>query len=83
MFKKRNSTQNFKLMKKITLISALLFISTFMFAQQTARVQIIHNSADLAADTVDVWLNDQLLIDNFASVHINGRIPAVSIRPLL
>ncbi|MBK6967141.1 MAG: DUF4397 domain-containing protein [Bacteroidales bacterium] len=32
----------------------------------TARVQVIHNSADAAAAQVDVWLNDQLLIDNFA-----------------
>lgn len=32
----------------------------------TARVQVIHNSADAAASTVDVWLNDALLIDNFA-----------------
>ncbi|MBL7904246.1 MAG: DUF4397 domain-containing protein [Bacteroidales bacterium] len=31
-----------------------------------ARVQVIHNSADLAASVVDVWLNDQLLLDNFA-----------------
>ncbi len=34
--------------------------------QPTARVQVIHNSADRAAQLVDVWLNDQLLIDNFA-----------------
>jgi hypothetical protein len=32
----------------------------------SARVQVIHNSADLAASTVDVYLNDSLLIDNFA-----------------
>ena len=32
----------------------------------TARVQVIHNSADAAASTVDVWLNDALLIDDFA-----------------
>ena len=32
----------------------------------TARVQVIHNSADMAAETVDVWLNDALLIDDFA-----------------
>jgi hypothetical protein len=31
----------------------------------TARVQVIHNCPDLAADTVDVWLNDALLLDNF------------------
>lgn len=32
----------------------------------TARVQVIHNAADLAAATVDVWLNNSLLLDNFA-----------------
>ncbi|MGB3618138.1 MAG: DUF4397 domain-containing protein [Catalinimonas sp.] len=31
-----------------------------------ARVQVIHNAADVAADTVDVYLNDGLLLDNFA-----------------
>lgn len=31
----------------------------------TSRVQVIHNSADEAAEVVDVWLNDQLLIDDF------------------
>ena len=30
-----------------------------------ARVQVIHNSADAAAEVVDVWLNDELLLDNF------------------
>ncbi len=32
----------------------------------TARVQVIHNSADVAAAEVDVWLNNTLLLDNFA-----------------
>jgi len=32
----------------------------------TARVQVIHNSADEAAATVDVYLNDAPLLDNFA-----------------
>ncbi|MCF8228589.1 MAG: DUF4397 domain-containing protein [Bacteroidales bacterium] len=32
---------------------------------ETARVQVIHNSADEAAEVVDVWLDDQLLIDDF------------------
>ncbi|MBN1340927.1 MAG: DUF4397 domain-containing protein [Bacteroidales bacterium] len=36
-----------------------------VFTQGIARVQVIHNSADLAAETVDVWLNDALLLDNF------------------
>lgn len=30
-----------------------------------ARVQVIHNCADAAAATVDIWLNDSLLINNF------------------
>jgi hypothetical protein len=32
----------------------------------SARVQIIHNSADASASVVDVWLNEELLLDNFA-----------------
>ena len=35
-------------------------------ANQTARVQVLHNSADLAAQTVDVYLNETLLLDDFA-----------------
>lgn len=34
-------------------------------AATTARVQVIHNCADAAAATVDVWLNETLLLDNF------------------
>jgi hypothetical protein len=32
----------------------------------SARVQVIHNSADAAAEVVDIWLNETLLLDNFA-----------------
>jgi hypothetical protein len=35
-------------------------------APATARVQVIHNSADAAAASVDVYLDDALLLDNFA-----------------
>ena len=41
----------------------MVVIAAPVFSQ--ARVQVIHNSADAAAETVDVWLNDILLIDNF------------------
>ncbi|MEZ4697609.1 MAG: DUF4397 domain-containing protein [Rhodothermales bacterium] len=34
--------------------------------QETARVQIIHNAADPAAATVDIYLGEDLAIDNFA-----------------
>jgi hypothetical protein len=33
--------------------------------EDSARVQIIHNCADLNAEIVDVWINDALFIDNF------------------
>ena len=46
---------------------------TFLFAcgvmclsAQTARLQVIHNCADDAADSVDVYLNGNLLLDDFA-----------------
>jgi len=54
-------------MKK-TLFKLLAFASLAITATaygQTARVQVIHNSADAAASTVDVWLNTAMLIDNF------------------
>ena len=33
---------------------------------QLARLQVIHNAADIAADPVDVYLNGALLLDDFA-----------------
>ena len=54
-------------MKKNYLFTILTFllVSLFSFAQ-TARVQVIHNSADAAAAVVDVYLDGTLLIDDFA-----------------
>ncbi len=47
-----------------TFLFALLFSCSLANAQ-TARVQVIHNSADLAAATVDVYVNETLLLDDF------------------
>ncbi len=50
-----------------TLLSLIIgFSSNTLNAQNTnARIQVIHNSSDIAAETVDVWLDNTLLIDNF------------------
>lgn len=56
-------------MKKSLLLFSLASLSYTLNAQ-SARIQAIHNSADAAADTVDIYLTtplgSSLLIDNFA-----------------
>ncbi len=52
--------------KNLKLIVGVLMVMLVQAQAQTARVQIIHNSADLAADTVDVWVNGSRALPNFA-----------------
>jgi hypothetical protein len=49
-----------------TTLMAVLFLTIAFTANSQARVQVIHNSADAAAEMVDVWLNDILLLDDFS-----------------
>lgn len=54
-------------MKKITtLLATALILFGIEAHSQTARVQVIHNSADAAAAEVDVYLNGTILLDDFA-----------------
>jgi hypothetical protein len=62
---------------KIKILSFLLLgFGFYQIQAQTARVQVIHNAADVAASQVDVYLGSTLLINDFefrtASSFINA-----------
>ncbi|MFK8038315.1 MAG: DUF4397 domain-containing protein [Crocinitomicaceae bacterium] len=52
------------LKKNALFLSAAMFLGTVSFSQ--ARVQIIHNSADAATATVDIYAGTTLLLDDFS-----------------
>lgn len=52
-------------MKKLIIMSFMI-LSTGIIFSQTARVQVIHNSADAIASEVDVYLDTTLAIDDFS-----------------
>ncbi len=51
-------------MKKLFFAILLVLLVNAGFSQ--ARIQVIHNSADAALETVDIWLDETLLLDNFS-----------------
>jgi hypothetical protein len=52
---------------KTNILFFVLFLGTLSVSNaQLARLQVIHNSADLAAQQVDVYLNGAILLDDFA-----------------
>lgn len=52
-------------MKKLLTFSIMLLAGQMAATAQT-KLQVIHNCADAAADSVDVYLGSTLLLDNFA-----------------
>lgn len=60
-----NTKQNINHMKKLITLVTFAFAGTFTgLKAQTASLQVIHNCADAAATTVDVYAGSTLLIDN-------------------
>jgi len=51
-------------MKRITLILAILMMTPIFILAQTARIQVIHNSADAAASSVGIYLNSALALES-------------------
>lgn len=51
-------------MKNVLQLLAVALISASAFSQ-TARVNVIHNTADAAAEQVDIYLDANLALDNF------------------
>jgi hypothetical protein len=44
----------------------LVVLEGMMGGDEFARLQVIHNAADPGAEVVDVWVNDDLFLDDFA-----------------
>ena len=57
--------QSIKYLRGALALLILVSMAQFGYAQ-TARVQVIHNSPYVEADTVDVYINDALTLDDFA-----------------
>ncbi len=51
---------------KTCIIIIMLFTGVNFLNAQTARLQVIHNAADVLAEPVDVYLNGALLLNDFA-----------------
>jgi hypothetical protein len=73
---KPNATRRtiMKTLSKTFVLMSLLALAATGAAAQDAYVQIIHNSPDPAATTVDIYVNDALAIPDFAFRTATGQV---------
>jgi hypothetical protein len=53
-------------MKRFNFLLTFILMTYFIDASAQARLEVIHNSADAAASTVDIYVNGSLFLDDFA-----------------
>gem|GEM_PF-6733562 len=70
-------------MNTLLMVLFSLFITSFAVQAQTAKLQVIHNAADPAANKVDIYLNGSKLLDDFAFRTATPFIDALPIRSFL
>ncbi len=70
-------------MNKLIALFAILLMTAGLATGQTARLQVIHNAADPAADSVDVYLDGSLLLDNFMFRQATPYIDAPANAPIM
>ncbi len=65
-------------MKKYLLSLLSLFLLSLSVSAQNPTVQVIHNVPDTTLDTIDVWLDDTMLVDDLAYRHASSFIEVLA-----
>ena len=65
-------------MKRLPIFSLILSLACWTDLSAQSRLEVIHNSADAAASSVDIYVNGNILLDNFQFRTTSGFIDVPS-----